>query len=155
MKTFKQLLDETIPDISELFPWDAEDFQNDNPDMLCLDIREPYEFESVRIRDSINVPRGILESACEYDYEETVPELVNSRQRPVLIVCRSGNRSIFAAKTMQDMGFKNTHSLKTGLKGWNDFDLPLVDANDNDVDADDADIYFTPNLRPEQLRPKN
>ncbi len=154
MKTFKQLLDETIPDISELFPWDAEGFQNDNPDMLCLDIREPYEFESVRIRDSINVPRGILESACEYDYEETVPELVNSRQRPVLIVCRSGNRSIFAAKTMQDMGFKNTHSLKTGLKGWNDFDLPLVDANDNDVDADDADIYFTPNLRPEQLRPK-
>jgi hypothetical protein len=45
-------------------------------------------------------------------------------------------------------------SLKTGLRGWNDYEQPLVDKNDNPVDIDDADDYFTPKLREDQLSPK-
>ncbi|KAA3621277.1 MAG: rhodanese-like domain-containing protein [Proteobacteria bacterium] len=151
MKSYKDLVAQALPNINELFPWDAQSYLKAHPETLVLDIREPDEFQAVRVEGSINVPRGILESACEYDYEETVPELAEARTRPILIVCRSGNRSILAADTMGQMGYREVYSLKTGLKGWNDFELPLVDGNDAAVDGDDADRYFTAHLRPEQL----
>jgi 3-mercaptopyruvate sulfurtransferase SseA len=55
---------------------------------------------------------------------------------------------------MQQMGYRDVYSLKTGLRGWNDFELPLVKANDEPLDMDNADDYFTPRLRPEQMPPK-
>ncbi len=151
MKTFKQLVAESAKNVDEIFPWDLED-RLDNPPML-LDIREPYEFDAMHIKNALNVPRGILENACEYDFEETIPELVDAREREIVVVCRSGNRSIFAAEVMCEMGYKKIVSLKTGLRGWVDYELPLVDANEQDVDEDEADEYFTPKLRPEQMNP--
>lgn len=152
MKTFNQLVAESAKNVDEIFPWDMED-RLDNPPML-LDIREPYEFDTMHIKHSFNVPRGILENACEYDFEETIPELVEAREREIVVVCRSGNRSIFAVEVMLEMGYKNVVSLKTGLRGWVDYELPLVDIDEHGVDDDDADEYFTPKLRPEQINPK-
>ncbi len=153
MKTFSQLVAESAENVTEIFPWDLED-RLDNPPML-LDIREPYEFDAMHVKGSLNVPRGILENACEYDFEETVPELVEARDKEIVVICRSGNRSIFAAEVMQKMGYRNVVSLKTGLRGWVDYELPLVDANGQEVDEDTADDYFTPKLRPEQMSPKS
>jgi rhodanese-related sulfurtransferase len=153
LKTYAHIIAETLPRIRELFPWDAETFVREHPDTLVVDIREPYEFARLRIAGSVNVPRGILESACDYDYEETDPELAAARERPVLLACRSGNRSILAADTMQQMGYREVYSLKTGLKGWNDYELPLLDARGKAIDIDEADDYFTPRLRPEQRAP--
>jgi len=36
------------------------------------------KLDRTSFRDAINVPRGILETACDYDHEETRPELVNA-----------------------------------------------------------------------------
>jgi rhodanese-related sulfurtransferase len=116
-------------------------------------VREPYEFDAMHIAGSLNVPRGILESACEWEYEETEPELVRARNREVVVVCRSGYRSVLAAHSMQLLGYRDVVSLKTGLRGWKDYDQPLVDREGRDVDLDDADDYFTAKLREDQLRP--
>lgn len=150
MKTFTQLVDECLQHIEEIFPWDlAEKQQATKP--LIIDVREPYEFDAMHIEGSINVPRGILESAVEFDYEETIPQLVQARDKEVILVCRSGRRSALAALTLQEMGFGNVISLKTGLRGWNEFEQALIDKDGNTVDIDDADEYFTAKLRPEQL----
>ncbi|HEY5733990.1 MAG TPA: rhodanese-like domain-containing protein [Gammaproteobacteria bacterium] len=151
MKTYKQMVSEVAKEVSELYPWDVE--AKDNPDMLTLDIREPYEFDAMHIKQSINVPRGILEQSCEWDYEETIPELVCCRQREIIVVCRSGYRSVLAAYTMQLMGYENVHSLKTGLRGWNDYELPLVDNDGKEVDMEVADEYFASKVREEQRKP--
>ena len=140
-----------MPEVDELFPWDLEEWMNEGKDFLLLDVREPYEFEPMHIENSINVPRGILESAVEYRYEETVPELVKARDRNVVIICRSGNRSLLAAKTMKMMGYQNPYSLKTGLRGWNDYELPMIDINGNAVDMEVADDYFDVKITDEQL----
>ena len=153
MKTYSQLVNESLPDVKELFPWDLEEKLQRGDDMLLLDVREPYEFNAMQLKDSINVPRGILESAADWDYEETVPELVEAREREVIIICRSGNRSVLAAKTLQLMGFSATISLKTGLRGWNDFEQPLIDGDGNRVSIDQGDDYFESLVRPEQLAP--
>jgi rhodanese-related sulfurtransferase len=153
MKRFTDLVSECLPHIREEFPWDVE-ARLETPDPpLILDIREPAEFDAMRIRNSVNVPRGILESACEYGYEDTMPELVEARSRDVVVVCRSGNRSALAAFTMQLMGYRQVVSMKTGLRGWNDYELPLVNSTGMTVPVEQADEFFTTRLRPDQIDP--
>ena len=76
------------------------------------------------------------------------------RDREIVIICRSGNRSVLAAVTMQMMGYNRVASLKTGLRGWNDYELELVDAAGITVNIDQADEYFTTHLRPDQMSPR-
>ena len=154
MKTFAQLDNEQLDSVREVFPWDVKERLDKGDAPMLLDIREESEFSAMHITGSLNVPRGILESACEYDYEETVRELVEARDREIVIICRSGNRSVLAAVTMQIMGYQQVASLKTGLRGWNDYELELVDAAGITVNIDQADEYFTTHLRPDQLSPR-
>ena len=153
MKNFLELIKNCLTEVPEIQPWDLEERLQANPDLMVVDVREPEEFAAMHIEGSINVPRGILESACEWDYEETVPELVRARDREIVVVCRSGYRSVLAAHSMNVLGYTNVVSLKTGLRGWKDYEQPLVDGEGRPVDLDDADVYFTPRLRPEQRRP--
>jgi rhodanese-related sulfurtransferase len=153
MKRFTDLVSECLPHIKEAFPWDVEEKLGGPDPPLILDIREPEEFRAMHIRDSLNVPRGILESACEYGYEETVRDLVEARSRKIVLVCRSGNRSTLAAFIMQLMGYRNVVSMKTGLRGWNDYELPLVNAAGMTVPVEQADDFFTIRLRPDQVDP--
>lgn len=152
MKRFTEIVNEHVEQVSELFPWDLDEKIQAKEDLLLVDIREPYEYDAMHIANSLNVPRGILETACEFNYEETVPELADARERQVVLICRSGNRSVLGAYMMQLMGYQKVVSLKTGLRGWNDFELPMIDKDDKEVDIDDADDYFTAKLRPEQMR---
>ena len=153
MKNFIELIRNCLTDVGEIMPWDLEERLQENPDLLILDVREPYEFDAMHIAGSLNVPRGILESACEWEYEETVPELVRAREREIVVVCRSGHRSVLAAHSMQVLGYQDVVSLQTGLRGWKDYDQPLEDARGESVDLDDADVYFTPQVRPDQMKP--
>jgi len=155
MKTFQDLIADSLKSVDEVFPWDLQDVMASQPRRrpLLLDIREPYEFEALHIEGSMNVPRGVLEPACDYGYDETKPELVKARDKDVVVICRSGHRSVLAAYTMQQMGYQSVKSLKTGVKGWNDYELPLRDSRGQLVDIDEADAVLAPHLRPEQMPP--
>jgi rhodanese-related sulfurtransferase len=150
-KTFNDLIADALTEIDEVFPWDLEEYLENKPETLLLDIREPDEFEGAHLKNSIHVPRGILEQACEWNYAETIPELVNARERPVLVVCRSGNRSALAALTMKILGYNNLASLKMGVKGCNDSDVVLFDKAGEEADPDWVDEFFNPKVRDDQL----
>ena len=151
-KTFNELIDDALNEsVKEIFPWDVEEYLEENPEALLLDIREQDEYDGAHIKDTHHVPRGILEQSCEWDYAETIPELVKARKKPILVICRSGNRSVLAAFTMSLLGYEDVTSLKTGIKGWNDSDLPLVNASGFPADPDWADGFFNPPVREDQL----
>ena len=63
-KTYRQLAAEAAERITEIMPWDVPEFIAANPSTLLLDIRERDEYARARIAGSLNVPRGILESAA-------------------------------------------------------------------------------------------
>jgi rhodanese-related sulfurtransferase len=153
MKRFTDLVAACLPQVPEIFPWDLRERLDRGSKPILLDVREPYEFAAMHIEGSINIPRGILESACEYGYEETVPEIVTAREREIVVICRSGFRSVLSAFNMQQMGYGNVCSLKTGLRGWNDFEQPMINSERAVVDIDTAEEYFRPKLRPEQIKP--
>lgn len=144
VKTYKQLVAEALMQIHEIFPWDLQAMLEQQPETLVVDIREPAEVATGTIAQALAVPRGILESACEWGYSDTVPALVQARQQPVVLVCRSGNRSALAALSLQQLGYEQVFSLKTGIRGWNDYELPLVNQHGELIDGDVADQLLNP-----------
>jgi len=143
MKTFRDLINDCLPSVQEIFPWDVAELLTSEQPPLLLDIREPYEFAAFHLANSLNVPRGILETACDYGYEDTVPELVKARDKQIVLICRSGNRSVLAAFVMQLMGYNNVSSLKTGIRGWNDFEQPLFDQHEQLISIDDVESILS------------
>lgn len=151
MKSFQDLVDENTKRVTEIMPWDLDEKLKQNNSLLVLDVRETFEFENMHIQGSFNIPRGILEIACDYDNEKDAPNLVGARKQEVVVVCGSGKRSIMAANTMKQMGYENISSLKTGIKGWNDYDLPLFNKDGDQVDADQVGGYLSFSTTPLQF----
>jgi rhodanese-related sulfurtransferase len=154
MKRYDDLVADALTRIKEIQPWDLRDSLAAGSELILLDVREPAEFALLRIPGAINVPRGVLEQSCEWDYDETVPMLATERDSEIVVICRSGKRSALAADVLQQMGYTRVASLRTGVRGWNDFEQPLLDGAGKPVDADTADTLLAPRLRPEQHKPK-
>ena len=74
-----------------------------------LDVRDLQEVNLGTIAGAVHVSRGNLETKIE----ALIP-----REAEVVIYCASGNRSAFAADTMQQMGYANVCSLAGGFRGW-------------------------------------
>jgi len=154
MKSYDDLVAEALLRVKELMPWDLSRLLAGGSRPVLLDVREPAEFSMLRIPGSINVPRGVLEQSCEWDYDETLPLLAAGRELQIVVVCRSGKRSALAADVLLSMGYTSVASLKTGVRGWNDYEQPLVNGADNPIDADTAEALLGPRLRPDQHKPK-
>jgi len=77
---------------------------------VLVDVRTEKEFDD-----------GHIENALNIDYFSTTfsDEISNiGLERPVLVYCRSGNRSGKSMRIMSDLGFKEVYNLIGGIKGW-------------------------------------
>jgi rhodanese-related sulfurtransferase len=95
----------------------------EHPDKYqLLDVREPYEWEAGHIEESIHVPLSQVMAGQAQDRLDA--------SRPVIVVCRSGNRSELAALMLQARGF-DAHNLEGGAERWVAAGLPIVAADGN------------------------
>src|SRR3989339_2258842 len=106
--TFDDFLAQVRGQVAEVLPWEVEAAFEEGYSGLVLDVREEQEFAVAHVKGSLWVPRGILESAADHGFEDTVAELADAREKEVLVICRSGRRSLLAAHLLNQMGFKNT-----------------------------------------------
>ncbi len=153
MDGYQRLVVKALRSVDEVLPWDLETEIDQNHELIVLDIRESDEFEMMHIKGSIHVPRGVLEGACVWNYDDTIPKLAQARDQNIVVVCRSGNRSALAALTMQQMGFKQVRSLKLGIKGWNDNDIEMLNNQGDIVDIDEADEWLNRAVSEDKLQP--
>jgi len=83
-----------------------------------VDIRDSEEIAQGMPEGARHIPRGYLEMRIE----ETVPSL----ETPVLVLCASGARSLFAAGDLLDMGYREVHNIAGGFNRWKDDGLPFT-----------------------------
>jgi sulfur-carrier protein adenylyltransferase/sulfurtransferase len=107
MPGFRELLAQTKNEIDEIDPAEAESRLGS---ATFLDVRELDEYEQGMIPGSVFIPRGHLESQVE--------NKITNRDAPIVIYCAGGTRSAFAAKTLQELGYKDVVSMSGGFGRW-------------------------------------
>ena len=86
-------------------------------DALVLDVREDSEIGQGRIPGARHIPVGKL--------ADRVGELAKYKGKPIVVACRSGNRSASACATLKKQGFGDVYNLKGGVIAWEQAGLPL------------------------------
>lgn len=83
---------------------------------FVLDVREPSEWNEFHIPNTTLIPLGQLEARVS-----EVP-----KDKPIVVVCRSGNRSATGRDILKDLGFKNVTSMNGGVTQWRSAGFPTV-----------------------------
>jgi sulfur-carrier protein adenylyltransferase/sulfurtransferase len=116
MASYRDLLQQIKGEIEEIdAPTASERIAKE--ESALLDVRELDEWTEGHIPGALHIPRGFLESRIE----SAVPD----RSRPVIVYCAGGNRSAFAAKTLEELGYENVASLAGGFTDWKRNGLPF------------------------------
>jgi adenylyltransferase/sulfurtransferase len=111
MPSFRDLLDQARSQITEVDAATAQAQIAANSPAI-IDVREGDEVEQGIIPGATHIPRGFLELRVE----DAVPD----KDRPVLVYCAGGTRSALAAKSLQDLGYRDVRSLAGGFNAWKD-----------------------------------
>ncbi|PIU16926.1 MAG: hypothetical protein COT19_03510 [Gallionellales bacterium CG08_land_8_20_14_0_20_59_87] len=84
---------------------------------LVLDVREQGEYDGGHIINSRLIPARQV--------KERIGELEKYRNRPIVVVCRSGSRAVPIISWLGKQGFKETYLLNGGILAWQKANLPL------------------------------
>ena len=82
---------------------------------VLLDIREPREWERWHIPGAVHIPMGDLaQRAGELD-----------RSKPIVVYCKSGQRSLYSTDELLALGFADVASLNGGIIAWAEAEQPV------------------------------
>ena len=84
---------------------------------LVLDVREDSEYNAGHVLNAKLIPLGKL--------GERAGELEKYKDRPIVVVCRSGSRSGRACTMLGRQGFTQAYSLAGGIMAWEKANLLL------------------------------
>ncbi len=84
-------------------------------DVQLLDCRETYEWVAGRIDGALHVPLNAIMAGATSALDPA---------KPVVVVCRSGNRSELGALMLRARGF-DAHNLEGGMEEWEREGLPF------------------------------
>ncbi len=115
MKAKDQRLAELKQAIPEVTPLEAARLQREGA--ALIDVREPDEVGQGSPPGAQRIVRGFLELRIE----DAVPDT----DRPVLVMCAGGVRSLFAAEGLQKLGYRDVRSVAGGFNRWKSDGLPV------------------------------
>ena len=82
-----------------------------------VDVREPAEWAETGVpQGAYLIPLGELERRAPSELEA---------DRPVYVICRSGNRSRTGAAILVGLGFASVFNVDGGIKAWSSAGLPV------------------------------
>ncbi|MDP2133370.1 MAG: rhodanese-like domain-containing protein [Sulfuritalea sp.] len=103
--------------LSHVTPAEATLLMN-REDAVVLDVRETGEWGAGHITGARHITMAQL--------EKRLSELDKFKDRPIIVVCASGNRSSSACGQLKKRGFDKVYSLAGGIAAWRDNSLPLT-----------------------------
>lgn len=87
-------------------------------DALVIDVRDTGDFIEGHLPGARNVPAASL--------EQKMAELVADKDRPVIVTCATGARTVNACKKLKAAGYTRVHELEGGLQAWMSAGLPVI-----------------------------
>ena len=114
MKTvigYKELLEQARSEIEEISVERAyEMLRKGGEEVRLVDIRSREQMALGYIKGAALIPADELEM--------TVHHLLPDKNKPLLLYCESGHRSLFTALTLKEMGYKNASTMAGGIQAW-------------------------------------
>ncbi len=92
-------------------------------DAVLLDVREMNEIKEGMINQAIHIPLSAI--------NKRLGELDKYKDHPVVVYCRSGNRSGSVCRTLSGRGFEKVYNLAGGIMAWQDAHLPIIRKSKN------------------------
>ena len=110
MATYDEVLQGLRAAIPEVTDFDLADARRVTPALTLVDVREADEHVQGAIPGATWIPRGFLEMRIS----QAAPDLA----QPIVVYCAGGVRSLFAARSLVELGYSNVRSLAGGFRGW-------------------------------------
>src|ERR1700760_3108544 len=88
---------------------ELQEMMDKHEDFQLVDVREDFEYEMSNLGGQLIPLGGILIESDKID-----------KNRPVVVMCRSGKRSAAAIMQLEQQGFTNLYNLKGGILAWAD-----------------------------------
>lgn len=85
---------------------------------LLLDVREPEEYAAIHAPNAKLIPLG--------DLTARMSEIDEYRDKPVVVMCRTGRRSAKAVEELKDAGFSQVSNMKGGITAWEKDGMDVV-----------------------------
>lgn len=96
---------ESIPEVT---PAEVQQRQTQQAHLYLLDVREPNEYAEAHVAGSTLIPLSQLAFQMA-----KIPT-----DRPIVVLCRSGNRSGVAVQMLRQQGFTDVQNLRGGILAW-------------------------------------
>jgi rhodanese-related sulfurtransferase len=95
--------------MKEITVEDLKRMKDSGEDFQLVDVREDFEYQMSNLGGELIPLSGILIEANKID-----------KNKPVVVMCRSGKRSAAAIMQLEQQGFNNLYNLKGGILAWAD-----------------------------------
>jgi rhodanese-related sulfurtransferase len=84
---------------------------------VLLDVREPWEFQTASLPDSLLMPMGDVTSRAHAELDPDAR---------IVVMCHHGQRSLSVAMWLRGQGFERAQSLAGGIDAWSRVVDPAV-----------------------------
>jgi molybdopterin/thiamine biosynthesis adenylyltransferase/rhodanese-related sulfurtransferase len=113
-RTYADLLKEARSQIREVTPQEVDALPQGTA--ALIDVREASEWEQGHLPGAVHISKSYVEQQIE----AAVPD----RSSEVILYCAGGVRSLFAAQTLEQLGYTNVASMSGGFQAWKSSGLP-------------------------------
>ena len=107
----------TKPEIKTIDVHELKNKMDTQPDLCLIDVRELEEWQAARIPGAHHIPKDNIASNIE--------SKVSDKTHPIYLHCRGGVRSLYAAQSLMDIGYKEVYSVDGGIVEWAMFGYPI------------------------------
>ena len=105
-----QASEENTAGYQQITAEEAKQMIDEMDDELILDVRKQEEYDEKHISDAVLFPVGMIDA-------ETAEGIIPEKDTPVLVYCRSGNRSKTASQKLAELGYTQVYEFG-GIKDW-------------------------------------
>jgi rhodanese-related sulfurtransferase len=105
--------------IATITPQELSELCRDGKETNIIDVRTPAEYRHVHATYARNIPLNKLDPVA-------LMQSQNGSEKPLYLICRSGERSEQACEKFFSVGYANVVSVQGGTKAWQAAGLPVV-----------------------------